>query len=75
LVYANKFWKQQKACSFNQAIMDLIQSKPISCSEKNILFVAHVLEQPAEQRAMIRLANQEISQLSAISRKKFGKII
>jgi hypothetical protein len=55
--------------------MDLIQSKPISCSEKNILFVAHVLEQPAEQRAMIRLANQEISQLSAISRKKFGKII
>ncbi len=49
--------------------MDLIQSKPISCSEKIILFVEHVLEQPAEQRAMIRLTSQEMSQLSAISRK------
>jgi hypothetical protein len=51
----------------------LIQSKEISCSEKIILFVEHVLKQPVEQRAIIRLASQEMSQLSAISRKKFDK--
>jgi hypothetical protein len=51
----------------------LIQSKEISCSEKIILFVEHVLKQPVEQRAMIRLASQEMSQLSATSRRKFDK--
>jgi len=56
-----------------ESTIDLIQSKQISCSEKIILFVEYVLEQPAEQRAIIRLASQEMSQLSATSRKKFDK--
>jgi AcrR family transcriptional regulator len=50
-----------------------IQSKQVSCSEKIILFVEYVLEQPAEQRAIIRLASQEMSQLGATARKKFDK--
>ena len=50
-----------------------IQSKPVSYSEQIILFVEYVLKQPAEQRAMIRLASQEMSQLSATARKKFDK--
>jgi AcrR family transcriptional regulator len=53
--------------------IDLIRSKRVSCKEQIVLFVEYVLEQPAEQRAMIRLASQEMSQLSAISRKKFDK--
>jgi AcrR family transcriptional regulator len=56
-----------------ESAIDSIQSKPISCSEKIILFVEHVLKQPVEQRAIIRLASQEMSQLSAISRRKFDK--
>ena len=53
--------------------IDLIQSKPVSHREQIILFVEYVLKQPAEQRAMIRLASQEMSQLSATARKKFDK--
>ena len=53
--------------------IDEIQSKPVSCSEQIVLFVEYVLKQPAEQRAMIRLASQEMSQLSATARKKFDK--
>jgi AcrR family transcriptional regulator len=53
--------------------IDDIQSKQISCSKKIMMFVEHVLKQPAEQRAIIRLASQEMSQLSAMSRKKFDK--
>jgi AcrR family transcriptional regulator len=53
--------------------IDDIQAKQISYSEKIVLFVEYVLKQPAEQRAIIRLASQEMSQLSATSRKKFDK--
>ena len=56
-----------------EQVIDEIQSKQVSCNEKIVLFVKHVLEQPAEQRAIIRLASQEISQLSAVARKKFDK--
>jgi AcrR family transcriptional regulator len=53
--------------------IDSIRSRQVSYKEQIILFVQHVLEQPAEQRAMIRLASQEMSQLSAMARKKFDK--
>jgi TetR/AcrR family transcriptional regulator, mexJK operon transcriptional repressor len=56
-----------------ESAIDSIQSQKISCGEKIVLFVEHVLKQPAEQRAMIRLASQEMSQLSATARKKFDK--
>jgi AcrR family transcriptional regulator len=54
-------------------VIDDIQSKQVSYSEKIVLFVEYVLKQPAEERAIIRLASQEMAQLSATSRKKFGK--
>jgi AcrR family transcriptional regulator len=53
--------------------IDLIQSKPVSCSEKMVLFVEYVLKQPTEQRAIIRLASQEMSQLSVMARRKFDR--
>lgn len=53
--------------------IDIIQSKQVSCSEQIALFVEYVLKQPTEHRAIIRLASQEMSQLSATSRKKFDK--
>ncbi len=56
-----------------ESAIDQIQSRPISCGEKISLFVAYVLEQPTEQRAMIRLASQEMAQLSETARKKFDK--
>ena len=56
-----------------ESAIDLIQAREISCGEKIALFVEYVLKQPTEHRAMIRLASQEMSQLSAISRKKFDK--
>jgi AcrR family transcriptional regulator len=56
-----------------ESAIELIRSKQVSCSEQIVLFVEYVLKQPAEQRAMIRLASQEMSQLSAMVRKKFDK--
>jgi AcrR family transcriptional regulator len=53
--------------------IDLIQTKQISYSEQITLFVEYVLKQPTEHRAIIRLASQEMSQLSAVARKKFDK--
>jgi AcrR family transcriptional regulator len=53
--------------------IDLIQSRQISCSEQIVLFVEYVLNQPAEERAIIRLGSQEMAQLSAIARQKFNK--
>jgi AcrR family transcriptional regulator len=48
-----------------------IQVRPVSCSEKIKSFIEYVLNQPAEQRSIIRLGTQEIVQLSAESRKLF----
>ncbi len=56
-----------------ESAIDLIRSKEISCGEQIVLFVEYVLKQPAEHRAIIRLASQEMSQLSATTRKKFDK--
>jgi AcrR family transcriptional regulator len=51
-----------------------ITSKSSSAKEQIRLFVEYVLSQPAEQRATIRLASQEITHLSQSSRKAFEKI-
>jgi AcrR family transcriptional regulator len=55
-----------------EGILDEIQSKPISSSEQIRTFVEYILGQPAEKRAVMRLGSQEMSQLSANSRKVFG---
>jgi AcrR family transcriptional regulator len=50
-----------------------IQAKKISCSEQIALFIEYVLNQPAEQRAIIRLGSQEMAHVSDAARQKFGK--
>jgi AcrR family transcriptional regulator len=56
-----------------ESAIDEIQSKPISSSEHIRMFVEYILGQPADQRAVMRLGSQEMAQLSASSRKVFGK--
>ena len=57
-----------------ESAIDDIQSKRPSSSEQLRMFVEYILSQPAEQRAVMRLGSQEMAQLSASSRKSFGKI-
>ncbi len=57
-----------------EAAIDEIMAKPVSSSEHIRLFAEYILKQPADQRAVTRLGSQEMSQLSAASRKNFGKI-
>ena len=57
-----------------EAAIDEIVAKPVSSSEHIRLFAEYILKQPADQRAVTRLGSQEMSQLSAASRKMFGKI-
>jgi AcrR family transcriptional regulator len=49
-----------------------IQNQEIDCSEKISLLVRKILKQPVDQRAIIRLASQEMTHLSPESRKSFG---
>jgi AcrR family transcriptional regulator len=57
-----------------EALIDNISLTPVSCSEKLQKFVETVLLQPPEQRSIIRLASQEMGQLSAAARKHFDGI-
>ena len=57
-----------------ESAIDDIQSKRPSSSEQLRMFVEYILSQPAEQRAVMRLGSQEMAQLSASSRKSFGKV-
>ncbi len=54
--------------------IDAINAEAQSSAEQIRRFVTLVLRQPSERRAIIRLASQEISQLSAASRKKFNSL-
>jgi AcrR family transcriptional regulator len=57
-----------------ESAINAIKSKKLSSSEQLRMFVEYILSQPAEQRAVMRLGSQEMVQLSAASRKNFGKI-
>lgn len=57
-----------------EAGINSIITETTSGGERIRKFAEYVLSQPAEQRATIRLASQEISHLSPDSRKAFGKI-
>ena len=57
-----------------ESAIDGIIVQPVTCSEKIGFFVEYILEQPAEQRAITRLASQEISQVSVESRKAFNQL-
>jgi AcrR family transcriptional regulator len=54
--------------------LDLILANPESASAKIREFTGFVLRQPTKTRAMIRLASQEITQLSPESRQAFDQI-
>ncbi len=54
--------------------LDRILAEPVPGTQKIRKFVEYVLTQPPEQRATIRLASQEITQLQAETRKAFGAI-
>jgi AcrR family transcriptional regulator len=54
--------------------IDQISSEELSSREKIARFIELVLSQPAGERAIIRLASQEMSQLSAPARKSFESI-
>ena len=57
-----------------ESSIDAIRAKSGSSADQITQFVESVLRQPAEQRALTRLASQEMGQLSAASRKKFDKL-
>lgn len=51
-----------------------IEAETLSSRERIRLLVTRVLNQPVDQRAVIRLASQEMANLSAESRHSFGEI-
>jgi AcrR family transcriptional regulator len=53
--------------------IDIIKSESSSSYEMIVKFIEYVLTQQAEQRAVIRLGTQEMSQLSAESRNMFNE--
>jgi len=57
-----------------EAALDGILAEPVDCTEKIRHFIAFVLAQPTDQRAIIRLASQEMGQLADKSRRAFDKI-
>jgi AcrR family transcriptional regulator len=57
-----------------EASIEAICTATESSKERIRRFVKAVLSQPAEQRAIIRLASQEMAQLSPASRKNFNKV-
>lgn len=57
-----------------ETALDHIATGGASCREKIRQFIEYVLSQPVEQRALIRLASQEMGQLSAASRKAFDRL-
>lgn len=56
-----------------ETLIEEIETESGSCRERIGLLVARVLHQPVDQRAVIRLASQEMAHLSAESRQAFGK--
>jgi AcrR family transcriptional regulator len=57
-----------------ETALDRIAAEPVTCREKIRHFVEYILIQPTEQRAIIRLASQEMGQLSAPARKTFERV-
>jgi AcrR family transcriptional regulator len=57
-----------------ESLLDQILNGQASGQERIFEFVSAVLHQPAEQRAVIRLASQEMTNLSAAARKNFDQM-
>ena len=57
-----------------EALIIDIQQEEFDCRDRIGLLIRRILYQPVDQRAMIRLASQEMVHLSADSQKSFGEI-
>ena len=57
-----------------ETALDGILAEPVSYREQIGHFVAYVLAQPTGQRAIIRLASQEMGQLGEDARRAFNKV-
>jgi AcrR family transcriptional regulator len=57
-----------------EALVVEIQQEDLTCRDSINLLVGRILKQPVDQRAIIRLASQEMTHLSADSRKSFGDV-
>jgi AcrR family transcriptional regulator len=57
-----------------ETAIDRITAQPVTSREKIRDFMKYILAQPPEQRAIIRLASQEMGQLSDPARKSFETI-
>jgi AcrR family transcriptional regulator len=54
-----------------EEVLDRIQAETPSADRRIRLLVEYILKQPSDQRAIIRLASQEMAQLSAAARQSF----
>jgi len=57
-----------------ESALNHIQAQPVPGSQRIHLLVEYILRQPAEQRAIIRLASQEMVQLSESARQSFNRV-
>ena len=57
-----------------ETVLDRITTETVTCRQKIRNFMEYVFIQPPEQRAIIRLASQEMGQLSDPARKSFEQI-
>jgi AcrR family transcriptional regulator len=57
-----------------EATLDKIQAEPVSNRERISRLVEHILAQPGEQHAIIRLASHEIRHVSAAQRQVFNQV-
>ena len=57
-----------------EVTLDQIQAEPVSNRERISRFVEHILSQPGEQHAIIRLASQEMRHVSAAQRQAFNQV-
>jgi AcrR family transcriptional regulator len=56
-----------------EAILDRVRAQGTTCRQQISALVEAILSQPAEQRAVIRLASQEMSRLNAEARQAFNE--
>jgi AcrR family transcriptional regulator len=57
-----------------ETALDRIAAEPVTCREKIRNFMEYIFLQPSEQCSIIRLASQEMGQLSDTARKSFERI-
>ena len=57
-----------------EALIVEVELESSACPDRIHLLVERILNQPVDQRAVIRLASQEMAHLSATARQSFGEV-